>query len=635
MDLSTLITAATGAPDAAARQQAVREALAGQDIDLATLETSAAAAFNALSEPADTGYDAQALTQMGVIADVVDAIRAEHAARAAASVAEMAGRVGTPNLPAATPAVTTPAAPAGTAPSAAVAEPAASAPATGSPNLTPEAAPATVPGEVVPSAVAAPAAQPQGELVLATGGVIAPQRYLRNTVPLASLPVQLPPGQSTSPYTITAAADLPGFGLGSDLKDLDGLTEAVMSRFQQLTRAGGDIGGTRAGIGSIVIERDPRLVADTQHDWGVVEYACSESRLPGGSLLAAGTPGWCAPCEVSYDFCPVAVVDGLVDVPSVTARRGCLVYPQSPEFHTIYSGTGFCFTAAQIDEMQTPGSTLEKPCYKIPCPDTTSLTLDPCGLCIQASILHERAYPELIRYTVQQATVAHAHKMNARILAEMAALATPVNLTTNQNLGPGAMATALEGIELQVEWLRYRHRLGINTTMEMIAPVWLRGILRADLSKRMGVDLLNVNDATLTSYLASRGVRVQWVLDWQDSFSDPAVTGTPPRPVTIPESTMFGGGATPQTAWPTTAQVLIYPAGTYFLARMDVINIEGGLLDSTLLKKNERIVLFLEEALKVGKRCFQSSLVTIPLCASGQTGSGAWVACATPPRAAA
>lgn len=611
MDLSTLIEAAAGA-DTAGRQAAVRAALAGNtEVNLRDLESAAAAEFQGLSEPGESGFDTDAITRMGVIADVVDAVRAEHAERTASAVADLATRVGTPSIPVPAPraeAVPTPAAPA---------------------------APAVVDGPPVePPVVEAPApAAPAAELVLAHGANAPATTQPRNQVPMAALPVTLPTQRGGMPYAITAAADLPGHTLGGDLGDLDGLTEAVMTRFGQLTRAGSDPGGARAGIGSIVIDRDSEFVAETQHDWGVIEAACNEERLPGGSLLAAGTPGWCAPCEVSYSFCPVSVVDGLVDVPTVTARRGCLVYPQSPEFHTIYSGTGFCFTAAQIDTMQTPGSTLQKPCYKIPCPDTTSITLDPCGICLQVSILHERAYPEMVRYTVQQALVAHAHKLNARVIAEMAALATPVNLTANGNLGPGAVATALEGIELQVEWLRYRHRLGINTTMEMIAPVWMRGILRADLSKRMGVDLLTVSDATLTSYLQSRGVRVQWVLDWQDAFSDPATTGDPAAPVTIPQSTLFGGGAAPQTAWPTSAQVLIYPAGTYFLARMDVISIEGGLLDSTLLRKNERIALFIEEALKVGKRCFQSSLVTIPLCASGQTGSGAWVDCATPPLA--
>lgn len=612
MDLKTLLDAARGAPEAA-RQQAVRDALAGQDINLGELETAAATQFATLSEPGDTGFDATAVTELGLIADVVDAIRSEYSDRSTATVAALTSRVGTPAIPA-TPAPVA---------VAAVVDP----------------APIVVPAAVVePAAVAAPAAvvvtepAPSGELVLAAG--TQPARA-RNTVPLGNMPVTLPAGQSMIPYTITAAADLPGHNLGSDLVDLDGLTEAVMSRFQQLTRGGGDIGGSRAGIGSIAIERDPRLVAETQHDWQVVEYACNEARLPGGSLLAAGTPGWCAPCEPSYTFCPIAVVDGLVDLPTVTARRGCLVYPQSPEFHTIYSGTGFCYTGAQVDAMQAPGSTDSKPCYMIPCPDTTSITLDACGICLQASILHERTYPEMIRYTVQQSAVAHSHKLNARILSEMSALATPVDLTANKDFGPGAVATALEGVELQVEWLRYRHRVGVDTTMEMIAPVWLRGILRADLSKRMGVDLLNVSDQTLNAYLALRGVRVQWVLDWQDAFSDPATNAGPPvTPVTIPQSTLFGGGVTPQTAWPTSVQVLIYPAGTYFLARLDIINIEGGLLDSTLLRKNERIVLFLEEALKVGKRCYQSSLVKLPLCASGQTGSGAWTACATAPKIA-
>jgi outer membrane biosynthesis protein TonB len=625
VDLNTLIDAASGATDAAGRQQAVRAALAGDTtVNLGELETAAAAEFKTLSEPGATGFDSAAVTKMGVLADVVDAIRAEDTERTqtAATVAELTGRVNTPR-PAAAPQQpdqpTEPAQP-----------PAPEQPETPAPEQPDTPAPVE-PTQPTQPEQPTPPTPPEG-----APGVQASGRR-PNQVPLATLPTNLPEQRSGSPFAITAAADLPGFTIGSNLKDMDGLTEAVMSRFQQLTRAGGDIRGTRAGIGSIVIDRDPSLVAETQHDWQVIERACNESRLPGGSLLAAGTPGWCAPAEISYEFCPVAVVDGLVDVPSVTARRGSLVWPQSPEFHSIYSGVGWDFTAAQIDEMQTPGSTLEKPCYKITCPDTTSLTLDPTGICIQASILHERAYPELIRYTVDQSMVAYAHRMNAAILRQMAAMATPVDLTTNANLGPGAMSTALEAIELQVEWLRYRHRMGLGATMEMVAPVWMRGILRADLSKRMGngAELIAVTDQQLTTWLATRGVRIQWVLDWQDSFSDPATTGTPAAPVTIPQSTLFGGGTAPQTAWPTTPQVLIYPAGTYFLARMDIISLEGGLLDSTLLKKNERIVLFVEEAMKVGKRCFQSSLVKIPLCASGQTGSGAWVDCATAPMAAA
>lgn len=618
MDLAELLEAARNAEDAAARQQAVRDALAGVEFQLTELETAVTTQFATLSQPGDAGFTSETVLEMNLLADVIDGARAEQTAREqnAQAAADLAARIGTPPAPAVTPAP--------------------AAPATGTPLVVPVTvevvpAPAAPAAPAAPSAEVVPVAQPVTTVV--TEPAFANQR---NTVPLGALPVQLPQDRQTSPFTITAAADLPGHNLGANLEDLDGLTEAVMARFQQLGRAGGDFGSSRAGIASIQIERDPRLVARTQHDWKVVEFACDETRLPGGSLLAAGTPGWCAPAEISYDFCPVAVVDGLVDLPSVTAQRGSLIYPQSPEFHTIYSGTGFCFTAAQIDDMQTPGNTTVKPCYQVPCPDTTSLTLDPCGLCIQASILHERSYPELIRYTVQQSIVAHAHQMNARTISQMVALATAVDMTANTNLGPGAMATALESIEMQVEWLRYRMRLGVNFTMELVAPVWMRGILRADLSKRMGggSELLDVDDAALTNYLASRGVRVQWVLDWQDAFSDPATTGSPAVPVTIPQSTLFGGGAAPQTAWPTTAQVLIYPAGTFFLARMDIINLEGGLLDSTLLRKNERIALFLEEALKVGKRCYQASVVKIPLCASGQTGSGAWVNCATAPKVA-
>jgi hypothetical protein len=323
VDLNSLIDAATGATDAAGRQQAVRTALSGDTtVNLGDLERAAAAEFKTLAEPGTTGFDSEAVTKMGVLADVVDAIRAEDAQRTqdTATVAELASRVNTPRPAAAAPQQpdqpVEPASPPAPPETPTPPQPETPAPAEPTPPT-----PATPPETPTPPTEGTPPVQASGRR--------APQ------VSLETLPNTLPEQRSGSPFAITAAADLPGFTIGANLKDMDGLTEAVMSRFQQLTRAGGDIRGTRAGIGSIVIDRDPSLVAETQHDWQVIERACNESRLPGGSLLAAGTPGWCAPAEISYEFCPVAVVDGLVDVPSVTARRGSLVWPQSPEFHSI------------------------------------------------------------------------------------------------------------------------------------------------------------------------------------------------------------------------------------------------------------------------------------------------------------
>lgn len=633
MDIKALldVVKAQANADPAARQQAVRDALSSAEDtpNLAELEQAAAAAFAELSVD-DAVLDENVFAEMGYIADIVDGLRAEAAEQHTQRVAELTARVGKPSITTQQPSAPAPdPQPAPTEPETQTTPPT---------EPDPQAVPQSTPeGD--------PAAQDDKQLVLASGRK-KPTVKIKNAVPLATLPVQLP-GSSYegTPFAITAAADLPGINLGSDLVDIDGLTKAVMARFGQLARGGGDVGGSRAGIASISIERDERLVANTQHDWSVIEYACDETRLPGGSLLAAAdpVPGWCALGEISYEFCPPAIVDGLIDLPTVTARRGSLTWPQSPAFHEIYSGTGWAYTPAQIDNMQLPVhptwdgtgtepaggpwynptvGPVEKDCYKISCPPNADLVLAPSGICLSASILHERTYPELIKYTVAQALAAHAHKTNSRIIAQMEGLSQAVDLKTNANLGPGATAVVLEAIEMQVEWQRYRHRLGITTTMEMVAPVWMRGILRADLSKRSGIDLLEVNDAVLNRYLASRGVRVQWVLDWQDSFSDPTPAAT------IPQSDLFGGDGS-RAAWPLTGKVLIYPAGTFFLARMDIINLEGGLLDSTLLRRNERLVLFTEEAMAVGTRgCFQASALEFNLCPSGQTGGTKAIACA-------
>jgi hypothetical protein len=459
-----------------------------------------------------------------------------------------------------------------------------------------------------------------------------------------------------SSYVLTAAASAPGIEAGQQFDDFTTLASLVTAKFESLGRGMTEPSQmliasarpedwsnayaqvTRSAIASLAFQREHDFVLAHQHDWETIERACNEARLPGHSLTAApGTPGWCAPCEVRYDFCPPAVLDGIVDLPTVIAPRGCLTFPQMPDFGLMYQGAGFCYPAADYDDPADPDPTVfgpkNKPCQLVPCPETTTCTLDPCGVCLQSSILVERAYPELIQYFIANALVAWGHKMNCRDLSQMITASTAVNLTVpavRDRVGPGATASVLEVLEFYATWLKYKYRLGRNASIEAVLPDWLKGVIRSDLSKRMGLDLLSVTDQMIDNWLTLRKIRVQWVLGLDEAFCDAA--GVPAVQIDPKTSLKMGGNVSalgqttpsviPPTLWPRQVSFLIYPAGTFFRARLNLVNIEGGLVDSTLLKRNERLLLFMEEASVVCKRCYESVYVTMNICPSGQTGGG-------------
>lgn len=566
-----------------ARIAAARDLFTG-DVDTTAVHDAAMARFDELQAGPKTP---DVLDEMHTLADVIDAVREHDAAltqaqaQADAEAAELAARIGGP---------------AACGDEGGCGEEGGEG---GEGGETPPAAPAAaVPA--IPAQPAAPAAQPVPALVAAR---TAPR------VPLGRTAKHKPPAAGNS-YELRAAGDIRGFHAGSKL-DMGGFAKATGAVLNALRQAGP--GRRTAGIMEIH-GTNPQWVSEREEtDDDVIAAACNEKGLPGGSLVAAG--GWCAPSEVLYDFCDTAVVDGLVSLPRIVARRGGLRWPTSPDFAAIYAGTGFCYTEAEII-----GQTVDKPCYEIPCTGYNECRLGVCGVCVKVPILMERGFPELVRYTLQQVLAAHAHRMNMNYIKTMVAKSTPVTIPVGASpfaYGPGATATLLGAVELQIEYLRYKRRLGMRTSMEVVAPSFARGIMRSDLAKRPGYDGINVTDAMLDGYLRTRGANPQWVVDFQDAFSDPV---NPPT-----TSTLFGG-PTPPLVWPSTVGVLIYPAGTFFLAHEDVVDIQG-LFDSALLARNMHLGLFSEEGWCVDKRCNESIYLTVPMCANGGTGAPLEVAC--------
>lgn len=435
---------------------------------------------------------------------------------------------------------------------------------------------------------------------------------LRSRRPARQEEVAEPAAPSISQFA-RAAGNLRGIASGENLDyvDMGRAVEASLRGYDAKAYEAAARSNQRlsARVGAIVIDKpiDPDLVVsetDSKERIGeVFAHAADESRLDGGTLLASG--GWCAPSETLYDLYDQGESnEGMLNVAEVTVRRGGIQFPLPQNFSTVFAGLGWQYTEAQ-DEAGTyavtngvgNGGAGDKPCFVVDCPDFDEERLDAVGLCIKAGLLQRVGYPEFIADTVRKALVAHAHTLNAKKINAIVAGSTAVNMAATQQ---GAVAPILTAIELQVEHYRYSHLQNHNTTLEAVFPFWVRGAIRSDLSRRLGLAEFDVPDARIDGWFRQRGVRPQYVYDWQN---------------------IAATGATGFTAWPQNVQFLLYKAGTWVVGGADVLTVDT-LYDSTLLGQNDYTALWTEEGMLVAKRGLDSRLITTSIVADGATHIG-------------
>lgn len=456
------------------------------------------------------------------------------------------------------------------------------------------------PAEPVAEAEVVTAAAPRGPIKLS--GI------RRHTPAPAPTTIEETIVEDTSRARLTVA-DVPGFAADSDASFED-LAVALDRRLQGFNSGAY---GAAARAGRAMSERHSLAVVRKSFDEratvgspesaeAAMAFAVNEKNLPGGSLVAAG--GWCAPSETVYDLLEDESRDGLVSLPEINVTRGGIKFTRGPKFADLYAAPSFNFTEeeAKAGKYQPTSATDPtnkvgaKPVYNVPCTEFEEVRLSAAGMHIQAGLLQQRGYPELVARTLRGALVAHEHKMSERIIAAMEAKSTTVSMDAGQI---GALAPVLTAIELQVEHYRYAQRLSRSTTLEAIFPYWVRGAIRTDLSRRQGVDLTDVPDSRIDAWFKSRGVNPQFVYDWQ------AITG---------EAGAF-------KAWGNSVKFLLYSAGTFVKGGQDVITLDT-VYDSTLLGQNDYTALFTEEGYLVAKRGHDARVVTVPLNPNGGTGTG-------------
>lgn len=428
---------------------------------------------------------------------------------------------------------------------------------------------------------------------------------------------QLPARVEAPELIMNAAEGIPGFQNGARVENIDALARAYMDAASNMGVGAGTF--TKLPVASI--RRSYGHDFEEMPDPRVLEAALAEmidpvrnSRRGMEALVAAG--GWCAPSEIRYDFFDVSAGPTLWDVPTVGINRGGLRWPISLSLAGFFaisgappSGTPSAATMpwewTEADDIATITGSGAKLCLRPPCPDFDEARLRAFGICVINGNFADEAYPELVRHFLGLTNIAHQRVMNRRHIAQALALAT-------QSVSPvvgdvGATTSAiLGGHELLAEHERTKFGMPAGAVIEAVFPTWLRGNMRSDLTKRMGFNDLAVGDAYLMSLFDQRGIRAQFVSEFQTL---PGSAG--------PANTI--GAATAPTAWPGTVTSLVYAPGTYFLGRG--LRIDQGLIrDSVLNAENDHTAAWTEEGTLVGRRGHEALNVTTTLCASGETG---------------
>ena len=391
---------------------------------------------------------------------------------------------------------------------------------------------------------------------------------------------QTPEAPKAGPeVVITAAADIPGVAGGASLDTLS-LAKALHAKARTLSNGSGMV--PVASI-NLPIPAENKLGADLAYNLEVIERVTAPS-----ALTAAG---WCAPSQNLYDMFGIDAGDGLLDLPTVQVTRGGLNVPGFLGYGDAADGL-WTWTEADNDNAHGEEPTASKPCLYIPCPDFTDYRLVAEGLCITAGNLTDRAFPELTRRFVALAINSHLHRLSAAMIADISGSATGVTMTAYPTSAAGSI---LNAIDLQVEDYRSQYRMSVSAILEAVFPLWTKALIRADLAMRHGVLLTNVTDEMVDEHFRARKVRAQFVHDYQPLYS-----------------------ASAKTAWPTSLDFLLYPAGGFIKGDGGVIDL-GIVRDSVLNATNDYTAAWTEQLYLVAQLGPNAREVTINYAVDGNT----------------
>lgn len=423
-----------------------------------------------------------------------------------------------------------------------------------------------------------------------------------------------PQGADVPPakLAVTASVDIPGVARGEGVDSLDRMVDIFQRKAKSMPVTNGN--PTQQLVASIRNEFEH--VVDDRTSPGQVEelFRHLTSKDKQESLVAAG--GWCAPSEIRYDFFNIACEDGLIDLPTFGVSRGGIQFPVSPSLADVFGGgtafggfsTTFGVTSnpwlwTEASDIAAVTGSPTKPCIRVPCPTFSEERLECYGICLTAGNLTDDAYPEATRNFLRLLMSAHAHAVNGRLIALMVARSDAVVDTGSFAVtGQPVYQQIYGGLSLAAVDYRAKYGMCQDDVLEVVAPFWVKDVIRADLAWRNGTEARQVPDSEIQSHFAALNVRVQWVNDWQ-----------------VRGANQFGR-ATEMDTWPTSATFMMYAAGTFIQGNGLQLDL-GVVRDSTLNARNDHTAAWSEECHLIARVGHESKQYKINFCVSGKTGA--------------
>jgi hypothetical protein len=379
---------------------------------------------------------------------------------------------------------------------------------------------------------------------------------------------------------ITASADIPGMSVGAHFEGHPRLLRAMHEKARPLPDH-----SPYVPVATIQMPVDHWMGDSPVENGRILAEAIGEVS-DAEALVASG--GWCAPSVPVFETFRVDDAENLLTLPTIGIRGGGVQLPVFDDA-LIDAATDF-FVWTEATDI-TPGAET-KACVVLPCPTWEECRPTAYGLCVTAGNMQDRAWPEYTSSFIDQAMNAYLHWTSAQQIAAVATTATAVTFAGENSDAAGDLLSALE---LYAAALRSRYSAD-GAAVSVVLPAWTIEVLRADVAKRAGVDLLGISDGEIVSWLTNAGIAPQFAGDYQKLWT----TGAAP------------------TNWPASIKFLMNFAGAYVLGDAGEIDL-GVVRDSTLNATNDFTAAWFERfwcVLQVGPPALE---VTVEIGVDGVT----------------
>lgn len=307
---------------------------------------------------------------------------------------------------------------------------------------------------------------------------------------------------------LVATGSLDGVSSGTPISDRDQFAELLSGTLDHLDprdKARGTVIVARAEWGD-KYHPDRVLGKDVAINTKRLAMADREE-----ALVATG--GICSPVNVDWSLEAWATAERpLRDaLPAFQATRGGITFRTPPDYSALSSSTAVWTEATDANPA---GAT--KPVQTIACPSVVTAYVDAVPTRLGFGNMEGMFDPETVAVNTELSLAYAAQVADLNLWNRIQAQAT-TGITTGQVFG--AARTFIATLDRALAVYRNTHRLSDQQRYTIIAPRWLKDMIRIDRALEIAhdgqsIDPFDITDEWIDGLLASRNVKAIWMLDF-------------------------------------------------------------------------------------------------------------------------